>query len=160
MNFERYLAQKRKYKLRVNPSTYADEFRDELDYHVKNVVNWINGDANRDRMIGTMKFFGTRFAASGRVYRGTEYYPRFDGKPASYTKSLEIAEDFGRNDAQSHWFFDGDKFYVIERNAPANSIDVGRMLKSYTGGEFAKEKEVIMFNTPVGDRNVALYELE
>ena len=157
MTFEKWLQENRSYKVKVakpNPS-YADELRNELDRHLYTIEKWIDGSVDRRAMADAMHFFGTRYPAKGAIYRGTENLV-FDGKPASYTKSKELAEGFAIAAAQNHWFFKGNMVYVIERRAPSNSLDFKKLLKSYATGEHyrSEESEVIIYNTPVADRNI------
>jgi hypothetical protein len=157
MTYEQYLTKTRDFKIKVpvpNPY-YADELVAELTYHLKTVEKWIDGDINRGRMAEAMQFFGTRYAAKGRIYRGTEKLV-FDDKPAAYSKSKDIAEGFAIAEANSHFFFKGKLVYVIERNAPSNSLDFSKLLRDYAEGKIprADEMEVIVYNTKVGDRNI------
>jgi len=160
-DFERYLKEQREYQLaRPNPSrTYADVMLSELATHLKTVTDWVNSDGNLDRrrMTAALDFFGSTYRAQGVIYRGTGKLV-FDGQPASYTKSLKIAEGFGATNAKSGWFR-GKEFYVIKRKAPSKSIDLKKLLKSYATCriERCEEAEVIIFNTPVSDRNITEY---
>ena len=161
MDFEKYLHRTRKYKLRVpNPARYVDELRDELDKNLSVVEDWINGNINRNAMADTMHFFGTKYSAKGvTVYRGAKDLV-FDSMPASYTKKLGLAEGFGLADVQKAWFFRAKQFYVIERVAGSNTLDLSKLLKRYASEEIPRgeEAEVIVYNTPV--RNITEYSLE
>ena len=163
MSFEQYLAEGRNYRLnvtqKINPP-YADELLRELKKHLATVERWIDGKINRLEMADAMDFFGTRYAAtSKKVYRGTQKLI-FDGLPASYTKKEYIAKGFATYEADKGWF--GRKpFYVIGRKPPAKSLDLAKLLKDYATGKIYEheEAEVILFNTPVGNKSITEYEV-
>jgi hypothetical protein len=155
-DFHGHLSQHRRYEVARSNPQYADVQRDELTRHVNAVVRWINSDNGYDReaMAQAMKYFGTRYHATGKVYRGTAQLV-FDGRPASYTKQQDIAVGFAVASAKS-----GHNFFVIERKAPANSLDLSKLLKQYAtcSLERCDEAEVIVFNTPVPDKHITEYE--
>lgn len=156
MIFEQHLAALRPFRLtrpKRNPK-YADELSNQLVKHLETVERWINGKIDRRAMAEAMEFFGTRYRAKGTVYRGTQQLV-FDGKPASYTKRAKMAEGFAAAEADRGW--GGRKpFFVIHRKAPAKSIDFSKLLKEYATCKIPRcdEAEVVLFNTPVGDRSI------
>jgi hypothetical protein len=96
-------------------------------------------------MAEAMEFFGSEYRATGKVYRGTAQL-KFDGQPVSYSKRRSVAENF----AQWRAGFLGSA-YVIERQAPADSLDLQKLLQAYATCriDFCDESEVILYNTPV-----------
>jgi hypothetical protein len=162
MTFEQYLSSARRYRVKtgtVNPR-YADELLEQLQRHLKTVERWINGEINRRAMTEALLFFGVRYSAKGkRVYRGTKDLI-FDGGPASYTKKAKVAEGFAIAAAESGW--GGRKpFFVVERVAPARSLDFSKVLKAYAAGKIPRsdEAEVVLFNTPVAERQITEYDV-
>ena len=127
--------------------------------HITTVIDWVDSDGSLDRkaMAEALNFFRGRYPASGNIYRGTTKL-QFDGKPASYTKSLHIAEGFAVAQSESGWFSKKD-YFVIRRTAHSDSIDINKLLREYATCKIDRcdEQEVICFNTPVGDRNITEY---
>lgn len=152
--FGQYLAGLRGYRVTVpqrNPQLPADDLLYLLQKHLATVSRWIDGKIDRHAMGEALNFFGTRYRAKGKVWRGT-HEPIQDGKAASYTKEREIAEAFG--------YFASEQggpagFYLIERKAPAKSLDFAKLLRAYATGKisFSTESEVVLFNTKVTGGN-------
>lgn len=161
MTFEQHLATNRRYRLKpratFNPA-YADEMLTELQANLEIVIRWINGKTDRPAMKQALDFFGTRYSAHGRkVYRGTKDLV-FDGMPASYTKKLEVAEGFAIAEAEKG--SGGRKpFFVIDRKAPAKSLDFSKLLKAYATGRIPRsdEAEVVLLSTPVRNSSITEY---
>lgn len=155
-DFREFLAGLRQFNVaHVNPE-YADELRDDLTKYINIVVKWINSAFYYDRkaMADAIEFFSrefhNRYRGTGKVYRGTLDLS-FDGKPASYTRKLKVAQAFGESK--------GGAFYVIERKAPADSLDFGKLLKQYATCDisYCDEAEIVLFNTRVPEKQITEY---
>lgn len=157
MTFEEYLARGRdqQYHVAERNARFADDMYVELRQHINVVLDWINANGRVDRtaMANALKYFGSRYAAKGFVYRGTGELV-MDGKPASYTRKLKIAEGFAKANARR-----GKPFFVIKRRAPAISLDLSKLLRAYHTGKIKRsdEAEVILLNKPVRDKNITEY---
>lgn len=161
MNFEHYLRNTRRYGItheKVNPY-YADELERYLSKYLKTVENWINGKIDRKAMAEVLNFFDGRYSAKGvKIYRGTKDLV-FDGKPASYTKSLKVAEGFAIAEAENNLQGKREEYFVISRVAPARSLDFFKLLESYATCRIPRceEQEVVMFNTSVSNNSITEY---
>lgn len=164
MEFGRYLAQRRRWKARVeidNPA--ADQMLELLQKHLKTVARWLNGQMDYSAMLEAMKFFARSFpgqyrATPGRlIYRG-QTHEFFDGKPASYSYDASVAAGFACNQ---------DSTVVIKRRVCSEcadkpafrlSLDMAKLLAKYGDHEYAQEKEVVILNTPPKGKTAELME--
>ena len=168
MDFDHYLASKRKYKARVDiPNPAADEMVELLQKHLKTLASWLNGNMNRNAMLEAMRFFRRYFpgqyeATPGRiVYRGVDRSPRFDGEPRSYSYDRDAAEYFACSILSWNGFVIRRKVCdsCADKGAFRLSLDVAKVLKSYANHHYRDEREVIILNTAPKGSTAELLEV-
>lgn len=166
MNFEQYLSRVRR---RNNPSLYLDELSRDLGKHLVTIDDWLKGEIHSNRMLAAMKFINKNFGDEFKPTKGKLLYrgqnsTQFDGTPRSYSYNERVAQAFAVDVGLKFW----KKFYLITREvcytcpdkkAFILALDVDKVLKSYTGGSYGGEEEVILLNYPVKG-NAEVFEVE
>ena len=169
MIFERYLSSSRP-AIRFQRNPPADVLEKEIHSHLNVVRRWINGDIDTAKMRQAMKFFTKEFNGAYRpnldryVYRG-QGDEVFDGTPRSYTYDKEVAEGFAES---QHALFGSKPVLLVKRKvcfrcadsrAFETALDLGKLMKAYTGHKYGTEKEVVILNTRPVAKTAQLFEV-